>query len=261
MHVSCLAFCNSRRRRVFSQRRPFALRVSRAKGQPPRAVAAARGRLRRRRSSPMRPGIAFVASPCLRPRGARSGTHTLFQQPARHLLARSYVMLRAVGCASTPAAPAVRLLPRQVRRGGLRRADPPAAHLRKGKASATLCLLGTVRRVRAAPRRWPPRSSPRTWSSTSTGSTSRAARPRRTCDGSSTPPSGAGAPEWIGHALLIESDQPGGRSNAPRGGYFFSLRSSSPRRLAHRRSKLPPPRRLRPRRDVHERASDAWIHV
>src|SRR6266545_6857167 len=119
-------------------------KASRAKGQPPQAVAAARGRLRRRRSSPMRPGIAFVASPCIRPRGARNVTHTLFQQPARHLLARSYVMVRAVGCASTPAAPAVRLRPRQVRRGGLRRADPPAAHLRKGKASATLCLLGTV---------------------------------------------------------------------------------------------------------------------
>src|SRR6266508_601525 len=56
--------------------------ASRAKGQPPQAVAAARGRLRRRRSSPMRPGIAFVAPPCIRPRGARNATHTLLQHPA-----------------------------------------------------------------------------------------------------------------------------------------------------------------------------------
>src|SRR6266542_1004728 len=32
---------------------------------------------------PDAPGIAFVASPCIRPRGARNATHTLFQQPAR----------------------------------------------------------------------------------------------------------------------------------------------------------------------------------
>ena len=44
----------------------------------PGGRAAARGRLRRRRSSPMRPGIAFVAFPCIRPRGARNATHTLF---------------------------------------------------------------------------------------------------------------------------------------------------------------------------------------
>src|SRR5215831_3224078 len=74
----------------------------RAKGQPPQAVAAAQGRLRRRRSSPMRPGIAFVAAPCIQPRGARHSTtrgrpaalenagsgrrspaHTILQQPAR----------------------------------------------------------------------------------------------------------------------------------------------------------------------------------
>src|SRR6266542_4452052 len=29
------------------------------------------------------PGIALVAAPCIRPRGARNATHTLFQQPAR----------------------------------------------------------------------------------------------------------------------------------------------------------------------------------
>src|SRR6266508_703883 len=57
-------------------------KASRAKGQPPQAVAAARGRLRRRRSSPIRSGIAFVAAPCIRPRGARNATHTLLQQPA-----------------------------------------------------------------------------------------------------------------------------------------------------------------------------------
>ena len=33
----------------------------------------------------MRPGIAFVASPCIRPRVARNATHTLFQQPVRAL--------------------------------------------------------------------------------------------------------------------------------------------------------------------------------
>jgi hypothetical protein len=48
-------------------------------------VAAARGRLRRRCSSPMRPGIAFVAAPCIQPRGARNAAHTLFQQPAGSL--------------------------------------------------------------------------------------------------------------------------------------------------------------------------------
>src|SRR6266545_2977480 len=50
----------------------LASEVSRAKGQPPQAVAAARGRLRRRCSSPMRLGIALVAPPCIRPRGART---------------------------------------------------------------------------------------------------------------------------------------------------------------------------------------------
>ena len=39
--------------------------------RPPQPKVA-RGRLRRRRSSPMRPGIAFVAAPCIRPRGARN---------------------------------------------------------------------------------------------------------------------------------------------------------------------------------------------
>ena len=50
----------------------LALLASRAKGQPPQAVAAARGRLRRRHSSPMHCGIAFVAAPCIRPRGAHN---------------------------------------------------------------------------------------------------------------------------------------------------------------------------------------------
>ena len=39
--------------------------------QPPQPKAA-RGRLRRHRSSPMRSGIAFVAAPSIRPRGARN---------------------------------------------------------------------------------------------------------------------------------------------------------------------------------------------
>ena len=39
--------------------------------RPPQPKAA-RGRLRRRRSSPMRRGIAFVAAPGIRPRGARN---------------------------------------------------------------------------------------------------------------------------------------------------------------------------------------------
>jgi hypothetical protein len=96
MRASSLAFCNSRRRGLSSAKMFVARKASRAKGQPPRnqagdlAVprapggrAAARGGLRRRRSSPMRPGIAFVAAPCIRPRGARNATHTLFQRPAR----------------------------------------------------------------------------------------------------------------------------------------------------------------------------------
>src|SRR6266498_5816342 len=81
MLVSWLAFCNSRRKEDPSAEKTFLLKASRAKGQPPQAVAAAQGRLRRRRSSPMRPGIAFVAAPGIRPRGARNATHTLFQQP------------------------------------------------------------------------------------------------------------------------------------------------------------------------------------
>ena len=39
--------------------------------RPPQPKAA-RGRLLRRRSSPMRRGIALVAAPCIRPRGARN---------------------------------------------------------------------------------------------------------------------------------------------------------------------------------------------
>jgi len=39
--------------------------------RPPQPKAA-RGRLRRRRSSPMHSGIAFVAAPCIRPHGARN---------------------------------------------------------------------------------------------------------------------------------------------------------------------------------------------
>jgi hypothetical protein len=68
--------------KAFLQGISWALKAWRAKGRPPQAVAAARGRLRRRRSSPMRPGIAFVAAPCIQPRGARNAAHTLFQQPA-----------------------------------------------------------------------------------------------------------------------------------------------------------------------------------
>ena len=65
-------FANSDAGRSCLRRNFLALKASRAKGQPPQAVAAARGRLRRRRSSPMRPGIALVAPPCIRPRGARN---------------------------------------------------------------------------------------------------------------------------------------------------------------------------------------------
>jgi hypothetical protein len=50
--------------------------------RPPQPKVA-QGRLRRRRSSPMRRGIAFVAAPCIRPRGARNATLTLFQQPVK----------------------------------------------------------------------------------------------------------------------------------------------------------------------------------
>src|SRR6266542_4797760 len=83
MRASRPAFCASRRPARSQLPAVFLFPSPRATGRPPQGVAAARGRLRRRRSSPMRPGIAFVAAPCIRPRGARNATHTLFQQPAR----------------------------------------------------------------------------------------------------------------------------------------------------------------------------------
>ena len=53
--------------------------------RPPQPKAA-QGRLRRCRSSPMPSSVAFVAAPCIRPRGARNAAHTLFQQPASVLV-------------------------------------------------------------------------------------------------------------------------------------------------------------------------------
>src|SRR5216683_5771982 len=80
--------------RKFSLRRIVGSEASRAKGQPPQAVAAARGRLRRRRSSPTNPDrrgtmrspkppgtIAFVAAPCIRRRGARNTAPHSFSAP------------------------------------------------------------------------------------------------------------------------------------------------------------------------------------
>ena len=52
---------------------PGAFRISRLPvAERPPQPKVARGRLRRRRSSPMRRGIAFVAAPCIRPHGARN---------------------------------------------------------------------------------------------------------------------------------------------------------------------------------------------
>jgi len=59
-------------KRDFIEEKHFGCKGTGAKGQPPQAVAAAQGRLRRRRSSPMHSGIAFVAAPCIRPHGARN---------------------------------------------------------------------------------------------------------------------------------------------------------------------------------------------
>src|ERR1700738_1863009 len=72
MRASCLAFCKRRPRGTSIEEKHFGCEGTGAKGQPPQAVAAAQGRLRRRRSSPMHSGIAFVAAPCIRPHGARN---------------------------------------------------------------------------------------------------------------------------------------------------------------------------------------------
>src|ERR1700720_669502 len=51
---------------------PGAFEISRLPvAQRPPQPKVARGRLLRRRSSPMRPGIALVAPPCIRPRSQR----------------------------------------------------------------------------------------------------------------------------------------------------------------------------------------------
>src|SRR6266542_7097741 len=78
MRASRPAFCTSRRPALFHLPSVFLSSSPRARDRPPRGVAAARGRLRRRRSSPMRPGIAFVASYCIRPRGARNAATPFF---------------------------------------------------------------------------------------------------------------------------------------------------------------------------------------
>jgi ERCC4 domain len=72
MRASWPAFCKSQRPTFSPQLAWLLLESPRAKSRPPQGVAAARGRLRRRPSSPMRRGIALVAPPCIRPRGARN---------------------------------------------------------------------------------------------------------------------------------------------------------------------------------------------
>jgi hypothetical protein len=59
----------------------FCLRMGTGKDPATLRVTAARGHLRRHRSSTML-CIAIVALPCIWPHGARNATHTLSQQPA-----------------------------------------------------------------------------------------------------------------------------------------------------------------------------------
>src|SRR5437899_12799724 len=106
------------RRRSLRERRPKELKtgakpsgafeISRLPvAERPPQPKAARGRLLRRRSSPMRPGIALVAPPCIRPRGARNAAShpfsaacwTSLRAVARYAVARDTGRRRAVRAA------------------------------------------------------------------------------------------------------------------------------------------------------------------
>jgi len=78
MRASCLAFCNSRRRRAFSQRKFLGSKGVVSKRPATASGCGGAGSSAASPLLPMRPGIAFVAPPCIRPRGARNAAHTLF---------------------------------------------------------------------------------------------------------------------------------------------------------------------------------------
>src|SRR5438552_11797394 len=90
MRASCLTFGRRHTLRVWRPRElkpgpgprgPLKSLGCRSQSDRPQPKVA-RGRLRRRRSSPMRLGIALVAPPCIRPRGARNAASHPFS-PAR----------------------------------------------------------------------------------------------------------------------------------------------------------------------------------
>src|SRR5437660_4150939 len=90
MRASCLTFGRRHTLRVWrprelkpgpSPRGPLKSLGCRSRSDRPQPKVA-RGRLRRRRSSPMRKGIALVAPPRIRPAALATPPHTLFQQPA-----------------------------------------------------------------------------------------------------------------------------------------------------------------------------------